>query len=179
LRPQVQAAEIREIHVEAYRGSVAMMGSDPTRWAPTTRETADHSMPFVIATALLDGAITDDSYAAAKFTDPAVVGLMRKVKVSENAQMSEQYPESAPGRVTITTISGAVLTREMRYPIGHAKNPMSDAAVEAKFRELLRGRCEVSRSEQLLQTLWAFERVTDIRSEVLEWLAADLQRNSK
>ena len=58
LRSRVSVNDIREIHVESYRGAVAMMGNDPSRWAPASRETADHSMPYVIAIALLDGAIT-------------------------------------------------------------------------------------------------------------------------
>jgi 2-methylcitrate dehydratase len=61
LRQRVNLLEIEEIKVEAYGTAVFMMGSDASRWAPTTRETADHSFPYCIAIALLDGEVTQGS----------------------------------------------------------------------------------------------------------------------
>ena len=121
MRERVQLANVREIHVEAYLGAVAMMGADPTRWAPTTRETADHSMPYVVAIALLDGEITGRSFTPARLSDPVAHELMQKVKVSERADLSAQYPEAAPGRVSIRMASGEVIAHEIKYPKGHAK----------------------------------------------------------
>jgi 2-methylcitrate dehydratase len=172
LRPRVRTADIAEIRVESYRGAVAMMGGDPSRWAPASRETADHSMPYVIAKALLDGAITVNSYEPAQFTDPAVVDLMRKVTVVEDATLSYQYPEGAPGRVTITATGGQVLVHEIKYPTGHARNPMTDADLEKKFRALMPARAGADRTGQLLSRLRSFERVTDIKREVIDLLAA-------
>lgn len=171
LRSRVRVHDIREIHVESYRGAVAMMGNDPSRWAPASRETADHSMPYVIAIALLDGAITVQSYAPERLTDPAVVSLMQRVKVTEDAKLSAQYPEAAPGRVSITLSSGEVLRGEMRYPKGHCRSPMNDRELEQKFRELLPERLAADRCATLLQRLWAFEQVTDIKREVFDLLA--------
>ena len=175
LRARLRPQDIREIHVEAYQGAVAMMGSDPTRWAPASRETADHSMPYVIAIALLDGEITPRSFAPGKLTDPAVVDLMGKVKVSESAALSAQYPEAVPGRVTIRLASGELLTQEIRYPQGHVKNPMDDAAVEAKFRELFRGHGDENQCKKILQSLWSFERASDIGKDAIKLLAPQFQ----
>lgn len=177
LRTRLRLQDIREIHVEAYRGAVAMMGGDPSRWAPATRETADHSMPYVIAIALLDGEITPRSFAAERLTDPAVVDLMRKVKVSESAALSAQFPESAPGRVSIRMSSGELLTQEIRYPRGHVRNPMDDAAVEAKFRELFRGHGDENQCEKILQNLWNFEHAVDIGKDVIKLLATHASRD--
>jgi 2-methylcitrate dehydratase len=172
LRPRVRIADIAEIRVEAYGGAVAMMGGDPSRWAPASRETADHSMPYVIAKALLDGAITLNSYEPANFTDPAVVDLMRKVTVVEDANLSRQYPEGAPGRVTITATNGRAFVHEIKYPTGHARNPMSDADLENKFNGLMPATVSSDRRGQLLNTLRNFERVTDLKREVIDLLAA-------
>ncbi|MBI4192589.1 MAG: MmgE/PrpD family protein [Betaproteobacteria bacterium] len=162
MRARLRVQDITEIQVEAYREAVAMMGNDPTRWAPTTRETADHSMPYVIAIALLDGEVTARSFAHERLTDPAVVNLMRKVKVSESAALSAQYPESMPSRLSIRMSSGEVFTAEVRYPKGHAKNPMDDAEVEQKFRSLFREYGDERQCERALQGLWDFDRATDI-----------------
>ena len=171
LRSRVRVQDIREIHVEAYRGAVAMMGNDPTRWAPTTRETADHSMPYVVAIALLDGAITDRSFAPARLTDPAVADLMRKVKVSESAALSAQYPDAAPSRLNIRMSSGELLTQEIKYPRGHVRNPMDDAELEDKFRQLFRAHRDENRRHEILERLWNFEHATDIGKDVIKLLA--------
>ena len=170
LRPRVRTADIAEIRVEAYRGAVAMMGGDPSRWAPASRETADHSMPYVIAKALLDGGIAVNSYEPANFTEPAVVALMRKVKVTEDPTLSRQYPEGAPGRVTITNANGQEFVHEIKYPMGHARNPLSDAGLEKKFNELMPANCSSEQRGRLLNTLWSFERVTDLKGEVIDLL---------
>ena len=71
---------MKEIRVEAYRTAVDMMGNDPSRWAPTTHETADHSLPYTIAIAFLDGAVNESSFESERFTEPADLGpLLRAI----------------------------------------------------------------------------------------------------
>jgi 2-methylcitrate dehydratase len=172
LRSQLRVAEIAEVRVEAYRAAVDMMGNDPSRWAPTTHETADHSLPYTVAIALLDGAVTAESFALERFTDPGVVALMRKTKVCEDPTLSAAYPEGAPGRVTVTMNSGEVHGAELKYPDGHARNPLSDAQVEDKFRQMFSKRRSEAHCEQVLQQLWQMERVGDFGREVLALLHA-------
>ncbi len=79
------------------RPAVMMMGGDPSRWAPTTRETADHSLPYCVSVALLDGKVTNESFADARLRDPAIANLMRKVKVREDTALTARYPEAPAG----------------------------------------------------------------------------------
>jgi len=92
---------------------------------------------------------------------------MRKVKVTEDAKLTAQYPESSPSRVTITLTSGEVYIKEMRYPKGHVRNAMDDQAIEAKFHDLCGPRIAAANRQELLRRLWNFERVTDIEAEIL------------
>src|SRR5687768_8049836 len=158
LKPRVRVQDIVEIHVESYRTAVHMMGSDASRWAPTTRETADHSMPYVVATALIDGEVTADSFAPARLADPALAALMGKVKVSESADLSALYPEAAPSRVSFRLASGEVLTSEVKYPKGHAKSPMQDVEVEQKFRQLFAAFGSAAQCDAALRALWELDR---------------------
>jgi 2-methylcitrate dehydratase len=171
LRPRVCAQEISEIRIDSYHTAVAMMGADPSRWAPTTRETADHSLPYCVAIALLDGEVTAGSFADARLQDPAVVSLMCKVKVSESPVLCAQYPEAVPSRVSIEMSSGDVLMTEVRYPTGHARNPMNDAEVEKKFRGLFLTCGNASQCDEILKALWALDEVDDFAGEVLRLLA--------
>jgi 2-methylcitrate dehydratase len=164
LRRHVSLAEIEEIKVETYGAAVFMMGSDPSRWAPTTRETADHSLPYCIAIALLDGAVTRASFSDARLRDPSIAALMGRVSVVEAPELSAMYPEGSPSRVTIVMRSGQAHTAAVRYPKGHEKNLMTDGEIEQKFVELSKGKLRTEQREELIGTLWQLERVEDVRA---------------
>jgi len=167
MRKQIAVDSISGVRVDAYRTAVDMMGNDPSRWAPRTHETADHSLPYTVAIALLDGAVTAESFAAERFTDPAVVDLMRKIEVHEDPALSAGYPDGAPSRLTVTLSSGAVHRAERTYPDGHAKNPLADGAVEAKFRYMAQRHRSPAHAEQMLDRLWRLETVGDVGRDVL------------
>ncbi len=167
LRPRLRVDDIQEIRIDSYHTAVMMMGTDPSRWAPTTRETADHSLPYCVAIALIDGEVTAQSFAEARLRDPAVAALMSRIKVSERAELCAQYPESVPSRLNVRLSSGEALTAEVRYPTGHAKNPISDAGVERKFRDLLVGHADTGQCDRLLAALWALEEMRDVGPDVL------------
>ena len=164
LRGRVRPADIQEIEVDAYATAVFMMGSDASRWAPDTRETADHSLPYCVAVALLDGTVTQASFTDARLRDPAVKQLMGKVRVVEDPALSALYPAGAPGRVAITMRSGEMHEATVRYPRGHEKNPMTDAEIEHKFDELCAGRLDAGQRARLLATLWKLDLVEDVRA---------------
>lgn len=166
LRPKLVIDDIAEIRIDSYKAAVAMMGIEKNRWAPTTRETADHSMPYCVAIALLDGEISGKSFDEKRFSEPAVVALMQKVKVSEDPALNEQYPEGSPGRVTIRMKNGEVHKCEIRYPAGHARNPMDDRTLEAKFRDMLSARATTDQANRMLKRLWDFEKLTDIAQAI-------------
>lgn len=161
LRERVDLQQIEEIQVDGYQVAVFMMGGDASRWAPTTRETADHSLPYCVAIGLLDGELTSASFADERLRDPAVAGLMRKVKVSEDPALSAQYPEGAPGRVTLRMKSGEKHVVEIRYPKGHEKSPMGDAEIESKFRDLCGGVLGKEGCNKALDALWCVEELDD------------------
>lgn len=159
LRERVDLKQIEEILVDGYQVAVFMMGGDASRWAPTTRETADHSLPYCVAVALIDGKLTRASFADERLRDPAVAELMRKVKVSEDPALSAQYPDGAPGRVTLRMESGERHAVEIRYPRGHEKSPMGDAEIESKFRDLCGGVLGAAGCDRALDALWRLENI--------------------
>lgn len=161
LRGRVSVQRIEEIKVDSYRTAIVMMGSEASRWAPATRETADHSLPYCIAIALLDGKVTRDSFVDTRLRDPTVAELMRKVKVAEDPALSAMYPEGAPGRVTIRMRSGEAHVAEVRYPKGHVKSPMTDGEIERKFGDLCVGQLDAGRCNKALEALWQLESVDD------------------
>ena len=176
MRRRIAPERVREIRVETYRTAVDMMGKDPSRWAPTTHETADHSLPYTVAIAFLDGAVTERSFETGRFTDPAVVALMNKVKVAEAPALTALYPEGSPARLTVVTEDGSVETAEMRYPTGHARSPVSDADLERKFHAMVDSRLGVAPAEAALARLWCLDEADDVGRDVVALLAENAAR---
>src|SRR5262245_9418446 len=96
------------------------------KWDPQTRETADHSIPFLVATAVEDGAVTPDSFVSERIRSPALHQLMAKITIEEDLEFTERFPEELNCRMEITDTSGQRFTAETAYPKGHRHNPLKD-----------------------------------------------------
>ncbi len=160
LRPEVgDIRNVAAIEIHTFDAAVDIIGKDPEKWRPKTRETADHSLPYCTAVALADGDVTLAQFARERFTDPALLELVAKVKVHRDAALSSRYPAGIPNRVTVKLLNGRQLVREVEFPRGHARNPMTDAEVEHKFRTLVEPRYGKERADRLLQACWELEKV--------------------
>ena len=63
--------------------------------------------------------------------------LISRTTVIEDPSLSARYPAAVPNRVTVTLTDGTVLVRELSHPPGHARNPLTDAQLAAKFHGLV------------------------------------------
>jgi 2-methylcitrate dehydratase len=128
--------EVESITVESFNAAVEIIGGEPEKWRPTTRETADHSLPYCVAVALKEGRVTLDSFDDAHLADENLMGLIQRIEVKADAELNARYPEGIPNRITVHTKTGGTHICEVTFPRGHARNPMTDAEVEAKFRNM-------------------------------------------
>jgi 2-methylcitrate dehydratase len=168
LRAEVgDVRNIEAVDIHTFDAAVDIIGKDPEKWRPKTRETADHSLPYCTAVALADGDVTDAQFAPKRFSDPALLDLVAKVKIYRDAALSTRYPRGIPNRLTITLKNGKQLVREVEFPRGHAGNPMTDAEVEQKFRLLVEPRYGKDKASRMLSVCWGFEKVGNA-GEVVE-----------
>jgi 2-methylcitrate dehydratase len=172
LRKKVRIDEIESIDVETYYTAWSEIGSEPEKWHPKTRETADHSLPYLLAAALMDGRITAESFSDARIADPLVSRLMQRIRVSENKAYTEQFPAKLITRIDVTTRDGQRLTETATYPKGHAKNPMSDADLDSKFSDLSKGLMVADACNALRGVLWRIDEADDV-SRVIDLLRVD------
>ncbi len=154
LREKVRADEIEAIEVQIYAMAHSEIGSEPAKWDPQTRETADHSLPYMLAVALRDGRVTPASFEPARYRDPALRPLMNRIRVVENPDFTRRFPQELPSRIDVLTRSGERVIGRAEYPKGHARNPMTDADVDAKFRDLAAGVLGEARADAALLALW-------------------------
>jgi 2-methylcitrate dehydratase len=131
--------------------------NDPEKWHPKTRETADHSIPYLVAVALHDGTVTPDSFSMQKIQEPVFHSLISRMSVEEDPEYTSRYPEEINCRIEVTTAAGQQLTAHSAYPKGHPRNPMTDADIEAKFRTLSAELITPEQRDRALNLLWSLE----------------------
>jgi 2-methylcitrate dehydratase len=153
--------KIQSIDIHTFNAAVDIIGKDPEKWRPQTRETADHSLPYCTAVALMDGDVTDAQFAPSRFRDLALLALVAKIKVHRDPALNERYPHGIPNRLTVTLSDGRKLVREVEFPRGHAQNPMSDAEVEHKFRTLVEPRYGKDRADRILAACWDLDKLKE------------------
>lgn len=160
LRPQIgDVRNITALDIHTFDAAVDIIGKDPEKWRPKTRETADHSLPYCTAAALLDGDVTMASFDDRHLNDPTLLELVSKIKVHRDAALSARYPVGIPNRLTVTLKDGRQLVKEVEFPRGHAKNPMTDAEVEHKFRTLVEPRYGKQQADRILKACWGLENL--------------------
>jgi len=94
-RYKVTALErITAIEVATSKRGLTQTGTDGEKWSPKTRDTADHSMPYLVARAMFDGNITNDSYVPEKLKEPRILAFMQKIKVVEDPAFTARAGDS-------------------------------------------------------------------------------------
>ena len=153
---------VMDVEIGSYAVAIEIIGRDPEKWQPATRETADHSFPYCVATALLHGSVTLQSFGQKRLHDQAMRNLMKRIRVVQQPEFEGRYPKTMPTRITIKTEAGKTYMSQIDVPTGHPSSPMSDRDLEAKFRRLAAGRLNRPRIDKLIEYIWNFDRVRDV-----------------
>ncbi|HUK56651.1 MAG TPA: MmgE/PrpD family protein [Nitrospiria bacterium] len=167
LRPNFALKDIRTIAVKTFDVAVEIIGKDPEKWRPRNRETADHSLPYLVAVALMDGRVGLDQFTEARIADRRLQALIQKVAVTADPAFDRAYPEAMPNQVQVKTVDGRSHALKVTYPKGHPKRPLTDSELEAKFSSLAEPRLSKKQIRRLLDRLWkldALEKMDDLLS---------------
>jgi len=165
LRPNISDVnDIKEVRLQTFPSGYHAMGSDESRWRPETRESADHSLPFVMAMALMEGGLEIRHYDQEYFKRPEVRALMVKIRVEIGEEPVRAWPEVPLNIVDIEMSSGEVHSTKVAYHLGHFQRPMTDADQERKFRPMAQEYAKLPREQvdRLLDRLRNLEQVKDI-----------------
>jgi 2-methylcitrate dehydratase len=160
-------ARIKSVTIESHDASVDIIGSEPEKWKPNTRETADHSLPYITAIALIDGEVTSKQFEPERFADPQVWKFLESVKVKRNAELSAMYPDAVANIVHVDLNDGRRLTKRVDYPLGHAKNRLKDSEVEGKFFALVSPALGEQRARGIVDLVWKLDEAENV-DELME-----------
>ncbi|MFL6567641.1 MAG: MmgE/PrpD family protein [Chthoniobacterales bacterium] len=163
LRQQIpDLSQVKSMVIESHDASVDIIGSEPEKWHPQNRETADHSLPYITAVALIDGEITDKQFDPKRFTETEIVSFLQDVEVKRNDELSAIYAEAVANIVHITLADGRTLTKRVDYPLGNAKNRLPDTGVESKFLNLAAPKIGKDAADRVIEYGWKFDQAMDL-----------------
>jgi 2-methylcitrate dehydratase len=163
LREQIgDVSKVKSMTIESHDASVDIIGSEPEKWKPETRETADHSLPYITAIALIDDEVTEQQFQPARFTDPKIWKFLENVKVERNAELSAMYPDAVANIVHVDLADGTRLTKRVDYPLGHAKNRLEDFEVEKKFLSLVEPTFNRDHAAKIIDHVWGLDEHKDV-----------------
>ena len=160
--------------IESHDASVDIIGSEPEKWRPETRETADHSLPYITAIAFIDGEVTEKQFQPARFTDPEIWKFLERVKVERNAELSSLYPGAVANIVHVELADGRRFSKRVDHPLGHAKNPLKDSEVEGKFNSLVVPALGQDCTKKIIDLCWNLDAAKNVGElmKSLEMLAS-------
>jgi 2-methylcitrate dehydratase len=161
LRDQLDWRDIREIEIFTSKFTWFEIGSEPEKWDPKTRETADHSLPYIFARTLVSGPIHPGSFSDELVLDPALRPLMQTIKVTVDEQIEALLPRVVL-RARCIGADGREHDVEVDNPLGHPDNPMDDAAIAAKFTSLAAPVIGQPRAQDILGRCWHAADQTDL-----------------
>jgi len=153
LGKQIKAEDVVNIIVEANSFAVFESGSEMEKWDPKTRETADHSLPYILAWSLKHGEISSSAFRRESYLDPDIRLILNKITVELGKEMDNKYPKEAHMRAIAIDSQGNRYVADILNPIGHWMNPMSLNVIAKKFKRLVTPKLGNKNTEEALK-IW-------------------------
>ena len=135
-------ADIHRIDIDIFDVAYNIIGGgeEGEKIKVHTKEEADHSLPYIVAVAILDNQVMPEQYLPERIKRADVQTLLRKVIVRPLDSFSRRFPAEMPSRIRITLNDGRVLTREKRDYEGFLTRPMGWNTITKKFEQLSQAR---------------------------------------
>ena len=153
---------IEKVRVETFEAAYTILVKDREKWDPKTRETADHSLPYIVAASLHDGEVWLDTFSPEHLRIHGIRRIMQVMEIVEDRELTMRYPREIPNRITVKTVDGRTVIREVGVPRGHALNPMTDEEVEAKFHRLTSKILNDEVRKSIVDTVWRLDKLDNL-----------------
>lgn len=162
LRKQIgDVKRLESLDIYSFDAAVDIIGKDPEKWRPKTRETADHSLPYCTAVALVDGNVTLESFSDARLRDESLLDLVSRIRILRDADLTARYPKGIPNRLVAKLEDGSEIVCENEFPRGHDQNPMTDAEVTEKFERMTGPLLDADTRKKILDLCWKLDELSN------------------
>jgi 2-methylcitrate dehydratase len=124
-----------------------------------TKEQADHSLPYLLSVALIDGDVTPAQFKPDRIAKPDVQALLKRVSTRPNHEFTALYPRKMPAKITIRLQDGTVIEHEVQDYPGLASHPFTWEDAVEKFDRLVAGRIDEELSREIKDAVHSVENI--------------------
>lgn len=163
--------QVAKIHIRSLARAADIL-ADPSKYDPHTKETADHSLPYVIAAAVAERQVTPLQFTPEKIMDPMIRAQLKKVEVVADPEIEKVFPRLQRVIVTIHTTDGRQLIRQLDFPKGDPRNPLTDREIEEKFAALAEAVLTPATQRRVMDAVWNLEKLGAV-SDLMKLLRAE------
>ena len=166
LRKKVKINEIKSLEIRSIRQAFERWIHLPEFWEPASRESADHSLPFCVSVAMLDGDITPETFDNKRYRNRDVKSLMKKCSVTLPLNFSDLAYKVRCCELIATTRKGKRISSEIKMTAKDDARGMSKAIIEKKFNKLTKPFLTSETREKLLKLCWGINKFRSVEKLV-------------
>lgn len=154
-RHHLTPSDITRIDVDIFDVAYHIIGGGEEGGKKTvrTKEEADHSLPYLVAVALIDGAVTPAQYEPARILQEDVQSFLEKVEIHPDPDFTSRFPQEMPCRITLHLTDGEQVILEKTDYEGFITCPMGWEVVSRKFNQLTGEVLDTDLSEEILSVI--------------------------
>src|SRR5579883_1652306 len=158
----IRPEDIQDIQIDIFDVAYHIIGGgeEGDKQQVRTKEEADHSLPYMVAVALLDGDVSPAQYRPERIVRQDVQDLLRKVTIRPDEALSKRFPTEMPSHIQITLKDGRMLHIEKQDYEGFYTRPMSWEEAVAKFERLAAPFSQVADRTAIIETVAHLETRT-------------------
>lgn len=152
--------QIKKIEINTFQLAYDVLAKDEQKWHPKTRETADHSLPYIVMVALEDGEIDLNTFSEERLKNEGTLKRIKElISITVTEEMESGYPAGNPNKITITFKDGSTVSSCVTKPKGHSSNPMNNEQIEEKFIRITSNLLSLKQQQEILENVWRFENI--------------------
>jgi 2-methylcitrate dehydratase len=158
---QFTGTDIHRIDIDIFDVAYDIIGGgeEGEKFTVHSKEEADHSLPYIVAVAILDDQVMPEQYLPERIEGQDVQTLLRKVLVRPLDEFSRRFPAEMPSRIRITLNDGQVLTKEKRDYEGFLTRPMGWSTVTKKFEQLAQAHISPQLQQEIVEAVANLENI--------------------
>ncbi|HMS39285.1 MAG TPA: MmgE/PrpD family protein [Pyrinomonadaceae bacterium] len=161
LEYDLQPEQIETIEIHTLKRAAEIL-ADEKKYIIDSRETADHSLPYCIAAAVVRRKLTPNEFNKESLADAQILETVPKVKAVLEPSFESRFPAEQPCKIVIKLTNGETLENERAYPKGDPRDQLSTAELKQKFSILAEDILDESQKETVYQTVYNLENVAEI-----------------
>ncbi len=164
-------ADIAKVRIRSLARAADIL-ADPTKYDPRSKETADHSLPYVIAAAIVDRQVTPKQFTQERIMNDEIRAQLNKVEVVADEEIEAVFPKLQRVHVTVVTTGGRELEKQLDYPKGDPRNPLTDDEITEKFTALAEPIMTAGARDRLVDAIWRLDELDSVTG-LMELTKAD------